>query len=46
MLQADSLVVESEQEVFTAMIALKERRGSFVDALIAALGVKAGAPQP
>src|SRR5262249_57785605 len=40
MLQADALVVESEQDVFTAMIALKERRGSFADALIAALGVK------
>ena len=37
-LQADALVVESEQEVFTAMIALKEGRGSFVDAL----GAKAG----
>jgi len=42
MLQADALVVESEQEVFTAMIALKEGRGSFADALIAALGAKAG----
>ena len=41
-LQADVLVVESEQEVFTAMIALKERQGSFADALIAALGAKAG----
>jgi predicted nucleic-acid-binding protein len=41
-LQADVLVVENEQEVFTAMIALKERRGSFADALIGALGVKAG----
>ena len=42
MLQADVLVVESEQEVFTAMIALKEGRGSFADALIGALGAKAG----
>lgn len=41
-LQADVLVVESEQEVFTAMIALKEGRGSFADALIGALGDKAG----
>lgn len=41
-LQADRLVVESEQEVFTAMIALKEGRGSFADALIGALGDKAG----
>ena len=41
-LQADVLVVESEQEVFTAVIMLKEGRGSFADALIAALGAKAG----
>jgi predicted nucleic-acid-binding protein len=41
-LQIDVLAVESEQEVFTAMIALKEGRGSFADALIGALGVKAG----
>jgi predicted nucleic-acid-binding protein len=41
-LQADVLMVESEQEVFTAMIALKEGRGSFADALIGALGGKAG----
>lgn len=42
LLQADVLVVESEQEVFTAMIALKEGRGSFADALIGALCTKAG----
>jgi predicted nucleic-acid-binding protein len=42
MLQVNVVVVESEQEVFTAMIAVKEERGSFADALIAALGVKAG----
>jgi predicted nucleic-acid-binding protein len=41
-LQTDVLVVESEQEVFAAMIALKEGRGSFADALIGALGAKAG----
>ena len=41
-LQAELLVVESEQEVFTAMTALKDGRGSFADALIAALGAKAG----
>jgi predicted nucleic-acid-binding protein len=41
-LQAELLVVESEQEVFTAMTALKDRRGSFADALIGALGAKAG----
>jgi predicted nucleic-acid-binding protein len=41
-LQADVLLVECEQEVFTSMIALKEGRGSFADALIGALGVRAG----
>ena len=42
MLEADVLVVENEHEVFTAMVALKDRRGSFADALIAALGARAG----
>jgi predicted nucleic-acid-binding protein len=41
-LQVDVLAVESEQEVFTAMIALKEGHGAFADALIGALGAKAG----
>jgi predicted nucleic-acid-binding protein len=41
-LQTDVLVVESEQEVFTAMTALKDRLGSFADSLIAALSAKAG----
>ncbi len=41
-LQAAELIVENEQQVFTAMIALKERRGSFADALIGALGQQAG----
>ena len=41
MLQADALVVENEFEVFTAMIAVKEGRGAFADAVIAALGAKA-----
>jgi predicted nucleic-acid-binding protein len=41
MLQTDVLVVENEQEVFTAMIALKEGQGSFADAVIAALGARA-----
>jgi predicted nucleic-acid-binding protein len=40
-LQTDVLVVENEQEVFTAMIAVKEEQGSFADAVIAALGTKA-----
>jgi len=42
LLQADTLVVENEQEVFTAMIALKEGNGSFADGLIGAIGIKAG----
>ena len=42
MLQGDVLVVENEQEVFTAMVMLKEGRGSFADALIGALGARAG----
>jgi len=41
-LQAEVLVVEYERDVFTAMIALKEGLGSFADALIAALGARAG----
>jgi predicted nucleic-acid-binding protein len=41
-LQTDVLVVENEQEVFTAMIALKEGQGTFADAVIAALGARAG----
>jgi len=42
MLQIDVLAIEKEQEVFTAMIALKDGQGSFADALIAALGAAAG----
>jgi len=42
MLQTDVLVVENEQEVFTAMIALKEGHGAFADAVIAALGARRG----
>jgi predicted nucleic-acid-binding protein len=42
LLQADVLVVENEQQVFAAMIALKDNQSSFADALTAALGVKAG----
>jgi predicted nucleic-acid-binding protein len=41
-LQVDVLLVENEQEVFIAMIALKEGQGSFADALIGALGARAG----
>jgi predicted nucleic-acid-binding protein len=42
MLQTDVLVVEHEQEVFTAMIAFRRGQGSFADAVIAALGARAG----
>ena len=42
MLQIDVLTIESEQEVFTAMMALKQGRGTFADALIAELGSRAG----
>jgi len=41
-LQTDVLLVEDEQEVFTAMVALKGGQGSFADAAIAALGDKRG----
>ena len=44
LLQIDVLVVQNEQQVFTAMIALKERDGSFADAMIAALGAWMGCP--
>jgi predicted nucleic-acid-binding protein len=37
-LQTDVLVVQNEQEVFTAVATLKQGRGSFADGLIAALG--------
>ena len=42
LLQVEVLAIENEQEVFTAMIALKQGRGSFPDALIAELGARAG----
>lgn len=42
MLQTDVLVIEDEQEVFTAMIALKEGQSSFADSVIAQIGLKAG----
>lgn len=42
MLQADTLVIQNEQEVFTAAVALKSGRGSFADALVGALGTWAG----
>ena len=42
MLQVDVLIIENEQEVFTAMVALKRGQGSFADALIGALATRAG----
>ncbi len=42
MLQVEVLVVENEQEVFAAMMALKQGRGAFADALIAELATRAG----
>jgi predicted nucleic-acid-binding protein len=42
MLQTDVLRVEHEQEVFTAMVALRSGEGSFADALIGALAARAG----
>ena len=42
LLQVEVLAIENEQEVFTAMIALKQGRGSFSDALIVELGARAG----
>jgi predicted nucleic-acid-binding protein len=42
MLQSDSLSIQNEQEVFTAMMALRAGQASFADALVGALGVWAG----
>jgi predicted nucleic-acid-binding protein len=42
MLQSETLVIQNEQEVFTAAIALKTGRASFADALVGALGQWAG----
>ena len=42
LLQVEVLTLENEQEVFTAIVALKQGRGSFADALIAELGARAG----
>ena len=41
-LQADTLLVQNEQEVFTAMIVLRTGSGQFADALIGALSRWAG----
>lgn len=42
LLQADTLSIQNEQEVFAASAALRSHAGSFSDALIAALGRWAG----
>jgi predicted nucleic-acid-binding protein len=42
MLQSGVFIVEREQEVYSAMIALRDGKGSFVDAIIGALGSRAG----
>jgi predicted nucleic-acid-binding protein len=42
MLQIETLLVEDEQDVFTAMIALADGRGTFADALIGARSTRAG----
>ena len=42
LLQIEVLVVENEQEVFCAMVALKQRHGSFADALTVELGARVG----
>ncbi len=41
-LQANVLAVENEQQVFMATVVLRKGRGSFADALIGALGERAG----
>jgi len=42
LLQTEVFVIEKEQEVFAAMIVLRQGGGSFADALIAELGLQAG----
>ncbi|MGA9069039.1 MAG: type II toxin-antitoxin system VapC family toxin [Terracidiphilus sp.] len=42
MLQADTLTIQNEQQVFTAMVSLRRGWGGFADALIAAVGEWAG----
>ncbi len=42
MLQADTLAVQNEGEVFVAVVALRTGRGSFADALIGALAAWTG----
>jgi predicted nucleic-acid-binding protein len=42
LLGTDILLIDREQDVFTAMFALEDGRGSFADALIGAIGASAG----
>jgi len=42
LLQVEVLVIENEQQVFTAMVAVKQGRGTFADAFIVELGARAG----
>jgi predicted nucleic-acid-binding protein len=42
LLASSDLVVEREQDVFVAMLALRRGEGDFADALIGALGTRAG----
>ena len=42
LLQVEVLAIENEQQVFSALVALKQGRGTFADALIAELGARAG----
>ena len=44
MLQTDVLIVENEEEVFSAMTALREGQGSFSDVIISALGTVVPSP--
>ena len=41
-LQVETFIIQNEQEVYTAMVALQTGQGSFDDSLIAALGLWAG----
>jgi predicted nucleic-acid-binding protein len=42
LLRVDTLIVENERAVFSAMVALKNREGAFADALIGELCARAG----
>jgi predicted nucleic-acid-binding protein len=42
MLQADTLLIQNEQQVYTAMVAVREGWSTFADALIGALGTWSG----